>query len=152
MNTASANFRWYALVLGLVVALVLLGFLQYHSSRQLSDATSDQMKMNLHGSLMNLRRGVENEFSPIFRALEPPPHSDGADEFAEYVAGYNQWRSGAAHPALVSDVMVWRSGDKGASSLMRLNAQKSEFQPSEWPTELSPLHERLAQFMKSVRG
>jgi two-component system sensor histidine kinase SenX3 len=150
MNAVSANSRWYALVLGLVVALILLGFLQYHSSRQLSNATSDQMKMNLHGSLMNLRRGVENELSPIFRALQPASRSEGGDELADYVAGYSQWRSGASHPALISDVMVWHADDRGASSLMRLDTQKSEFQPSEWPTELSPLHERLAHLVKSI--
>jgi hypothetical protein len=64
------NAKWYALAGGLAAVLALLAALQYESSRQISHATTEQMLANLEGALMNLRRGLESELTPLCRDLQ----------------------------------------------------------------------------------
>jgi len=127
MSGISKNAGWYALILGLIVTLGLLGFLQYHSSRQLSQATSEQMRLNLQASLMNLRRGVENELWPICRTFQHDMRTQAGDEPERVAASYREWRSLASHPALISEILIWRPESK---ELVRLDAAKSAFEPA----------------------
>ena len=145
MKTVSKHAGWYALIGGLVAALVLLGLLQYHSSRQLSEAASEQMRMNLQASLMNLRRGVEIELSAICRTLRPRIQNDGTDELAELGSQYREWHSSTSHPDLIADVLVWDPNDKGGGALKHLNEGKTGFEPVQWPSDLSDMREQLSK-------
>jgi signal transduction histidine kinase len=151
MTNISKHAGWYALIAGLVVALALLGFLQYHSSRQLSDATSDQMRMNLQASLMNLRRGVENELASICRGLRPNPRNGDADELTQVAASFREWHSFASHPDLVADVLVWIPNKKDGAQLWRLDKAQSKFEGAEWPADLAGLREQLGKMSTENR-
>jgi signal transduction histidine kinase len=145
MTTVSKHAGWYALIAGLVAALVLLGFLQYHSSRQLSEAASEQMRMNLQASLMNLRRGVEIELSAICRTLRPRIQNDSTDDLAELANEYREWHSSTSHPELIADILVWDPNEKGDAALKHLNDGKTGFEPVQWPSELAQLHDQLSK-------
>ena len=49
--------------------LVFLALLQYRSSRRVSDATTQQMRLTLLGSLMDVRQGLERELSDSLNTL-----------------------------------------------------------------------------------
>lgn len=151
MKTVSKHAGWYALIAGLVAALLLLGFLQYHSSRQLSEAASEQMRTNLQASLMNLRRGVENELSAICRTLRQRMQNDGTDELVEIANRYREWHGSASHPDLIADILVWSPSENGEAALKHLNEAKSGFEPVQWPADLSDLREQLSK-MSQVHG
>src|SRR5712692_5810287 len=105
---SSENVRWYALVVGLAAVLALLAVLQYRASRQVSDATTEQMRASLQGSLMDLRQGLEGELAPLCRELEAESGVPAQNALSEYVDRFERWHRAAAHPRLVADVFVWR--------------------------------------------
>ena len=72
--TSSENFRWYGMVLGLAAILALLAVLQYRSSKAVAEATTDQMRSSLQGSLMDVRQGLERELAPLCRELQRIGH------------------------------------------------------------------------------
>jgi signal transduction histidine kinase len=137
---SSENVRWYALVGGLAVVLALLAWLQYRSSRQLSDAHTEQMRTSLQGSLMDLRQGLERELAPLCRELQAESVVPGQPE---YVNRFERWHRAAAHPRLIADVFVWRAAAGAHSQFLRLNPNRDEFEAAEWPSEFRSLRQRL---------
>jgi signal transduction histidine kinase len=150
--TLSENVRWYGLVLGLAVVLVVLAVMQYRSSRQLSEATTGQMRANLQGSLMDFRQGLERELAPLCRDLQPSAGVRGQGTLQELAANFDRWRSAAAHSTLVSDVYVWRTADGPQAQLFRLNSERTDFEETEWPTEFQKLRQQLQAMTSEFRG
>src|SRR6266849_2373436 len=101
---SSENVRWYALVAGLAVVLAFLAVLQYRASRQVSDATTEQMRTSLQGSLMDLRQGLERELAPLCRELQAESGVPRQPALQEYVDRFERWHRAAAHPGLVADI------------------------------------------------
>jgi len=143
MKLPSTNAWWYALVAGLAIALVLLAFLQYRSSRQIREATIDQMLSSLQGSLMDVRDGLERELSPLCRAFqmnEANPHRNTA---AEYVEDFNEWRGATNHPDLVSGIYFWQRTVSHKSQLFQLDLNQNRLAAMDWPEGFRNLRERL---------
>ncbi|HXW90381.1 MAG TPA: HAMP domain-containing sensor histidine kinase [Terriglobales bacterium] len=137
------NVRWYILLLGLAAALILLAVFEYRSTRQLSDATSDEMRATLHAALMDFRRGLENELVPISRDLQPALDGQRQDYLQQLAGGFAEWRRTAAHPDLVSGVFVGRLVGREDSACLRLDAARGEFLSVPWPSEFAALRTEL---------
>jgi signal transduction histidine kinase len=146
------NFRWYALVGGLAAVLTLLAVLQYRSSRQVSDATAQQMRASLQGSLMDLRQGMERELGPICHELQAESGVPYQSASFEYVNLFERWHRSSAHPGLVADVFVWRAADSADPQLLRLNSDRTGFEPADWPSGFASLHRRLQEMTPEFAG
>jgi len=146
------NVRWYVLLLGLAAALSILAVLQYRSTRQLSDATSDQMRATLGAALMDFRRGLENELAPIRRDLELSPEDRRPDELPQLARGFAEWRQTAAHPGLVSSVLVWRFAGREGPELLELDTARGEFVPAPWPSKLQRFKAELEKMSRNPGG
>lgn len=150
--TLSENVRWYGLVLGLAVVLLVLAVMQYRSSRQLSEATTGQMRANLQGSLMDFRLGLERELAPLCRDLQPSAGVRGQGTRQELAAHFDRWHRAAAHSTLVSDVYVWWAAGGPQPQLLRLNSERTDFEEAEWPTEFQKLRQQLRAMTSEFRG
>lgn len=151
----SENVRWYALVVGLTAVLAVLAALQYRSSKQVSDATTEQMRISLQGSLMDLRQGLERELRPLCRELQTQSGFPRQSSTQEYLSRFERWRRAAAHPSLVTDFFIWRAVDTEHPQLIRMNSNGKEFEATNWPSELEPLRRRFqdsALTLKSGRA
>src|SRR5215469_9385125 len=133
----SENYRWYALVAGLVGVLALLAVLQYRSVKAVSVATAEQMHENLRGSLMDVRQGLERELSPLCRELHRGPEPFGRTDFREYALRFERWRSAAAHPTLVDAVYIWQQGRDGSMQELKLDSNRANFSLVAEPDELT---------------
>jgi signal transduction histidine kinase len=146
------NVRWYVLLLGLAAALSILAVLQYRSTRQLSDATSNQMRATLGASLMDFRRGLENELAPIRRDLALSPEDRRQDGLPQLARGFAEWQRTAAHPALVTNVLLWRFTRRERPEVLRLDPTHGEFVPAPWPSELEPMKIELEKMSTNPGG
>jgi signal transduction histidine kinase len=140
----SENIRWYGMVVGLGAVLVLLAVLQYRSVRAVSEATTAQMRVNLQGSLMDVRQGLERELTPLCRELQSGSEPTGQNDFQEYAVRFERWRRAAAHPTLVDAVFIWQQRDAAHFQLLKMNASRAAFEPVPWPDDLR-LRERLVE-------
>jgi signal transduction histidine kinase len=145
--TVSENVRWYALVGGLVATLVLLVVLQYRSVKAVSVTMREQMRANLGGSLMDVREAFDRELSPLCRELQQRAVPPGEDNLHELALGFDDWRSGAAHPSLVEAVYVWKSNRNSPSEMLKLDASGKAFEAVSWPENLIQLREKLVEMM-----
>jgi signal transduction histidine kinase len=141
----SENYRWYALVAGLVGVLALLAVLQYRSVKAVSVATAEQMHESLRGSLMDVRQGLEQELSPLCRELHRGPEPFGRTAVHEYALRFERWRSAAAHATLVDAVYILQQDGDGSLQTLRLDSNHTNFAPVAEPGELTKLSARLAE-------
>ncbi len=148
----SENLLWYALVLGLAVVLALLALLQYRSGRQVNDATTEQMRASLQGSLMDLRQGVERELTPLCHEFQADSEISRSTALQEYGNHLERWRRAAAHPGLVTDVYVWRALDGNNPEFLQLNGKHGEIASTNWPAEFEPLRQWLRQVSPQSLG
>jgi len=146
------NVRWYVLLLGLAGALSILAVLQYRSTRQLSDATSDQMRARLGAALMDFRRGLQNELTPMRRDLELSPEDRRPDELSQLARGFAEWRQTAAHPGLVASLLVWRFAGREGRELLELDTARGEFVPAPWPSALERFKDELEKMSPNPGG
>jgi two-component system, OmpR family, sensor histidine kinase SenX3 len=146
------NAKWYALVAGLAGILILLAALQYKSSKQISQATTEQMLANLGGTLMNLRQGLEGELTPLCRELEQNEADSRGISSPDYSRRLERWRRAAAHPELVTGVYIWQPAHDQSAGFFRLGLQSNEFESVDWPANLTQLRQRLEEMTPKDEG
>jgi two-component system, OmpR family, sensor histidine kinase SenX3 len=119
-----------AVVVALAAVLIVLGVLQYHWSRVVSDATTMRMQASLHSSLLNWRQDFYRELAQAGDAFQFPSAADSKTTRAEAARRYREARRVAAHPQLVKDVYAYSGA---GAALLRLNQTSGEFEPAPWP-------------------
>jgi signal transduction histidine kinase len=145
------NDRWYLLVLGLAVVLALLAVLQFRSTKQVSDATTEHMRASLQDSLLDLRQGVERELTPLCYQFEGDVGIRREAALQEYANRLERWRYTAAHPALVSDLLIWRMTEGDQRELLRV--KEGHVLPKlAWPPEFAPLRDWLRTIRPETLG
>ncbi len=132
--------RWVA-VPALVVVLAVLAVLQYHWSRQVSDATRAQMESNLHISLAGFRQDFARELGSAAVEIRSVVDNSSSIKPAELKEQFHHWQQTAAHPNLVSHIYLWQYP---ISQLpLRFDPVSDQFQRMAWPPEFEPLQQRL---------
>jgi len=145
------NNRWYLLVLGLAVVLALLAVLQFRSTKQVSDATTEHMRTTLQDSLLDLRQGVERELTPLCYQFEGDAGVRREVALQEYASRLDRWRYTAAHPALVSDLLIWRMTEGDQRELLQLK-EGNVLTRVAWPAEFAPLRDWLREIRPETLG
>ena len=132
------------MVLGLAAILALLAVLQYRSSKAVAEATTDQMRSSLQGSLMDVRQGLERELAPLCRELQTQSDTDHQNASQDYLTRFERWRGATAHPNLVADLYLWTpQNENHPAQLLELNPGRTAFAPASWPDKLTRLQQRL---------
>jgi two-component system, OmpR family, sensor histidine kinase SenX3 len=145
------NDRWYLLVLGLAVVLALLAVLQFRSTKQVSDATTEHMRATLQDSLLDLRQGVERELTPLCYQFEGDAGIRQEAALQEYANRLDRWRYSAAHPALVSDLLVWQTAEGDQREVLRLK-EGNVLTRVALPAEFAPLRDWLREIRPETLG
>jgi hypothetical protein len=144
------NAKLYAMLGGLAAVLILLAALQYQSSKQLSQATTEQMLANLGGTLMNLRQGLEDKLTPLCRELEQSEAESRETSPPDYGSGLERWRRAAEHPELATGLYLWQPARY--HGLLQLDLRTNKFEAIEWPSNLIHLRQRLQEMTPKQGG
>jgi signal transduction histidine kinase len=136
-----------AAVLILAAILAVLAVLQYHWSRELSDAARDRMMANLQSSMMGMREDLARELSGIPLSLQPGPNSAGAaPDAAAFATRLDAWRRTASHPDLAAGLFVWRNAPGKPGEFFRLDAAAEKFAAVACPAGF----ERLQEYFRAA--
>jgi two-component system, OmpR family, sensor histidine kinase SenX3 len=136
--------RWssLAVVTALAVVLIMLGVMQYHWSRIVSDAAGVRMQMNLHASLLGWRQDFYRELGSASDALQGG-HGVAPERSASAIAErYTIWRRTAAHPELIAGVFLVQ-GPASNTGLSRLDPATGQFVATGWPRGFEQLRDWL---------
>ena len=134
------RFSSVAVVVALAAVLIVLGVMQYHWSRAVSDATTMRMKASLHSSLLNWRQDFYRELGQAADPLQFPAAADSKSTLAEAARRYREANRVAAHPQLVKDVYAY---SRAGTTLSLLNKTSGDFGPAQWPEGFQQLRDWL---------
>src|SRR5215472_18397229 len=141
---------WWFVVPVLAAVLAALAVLQYRWSDELSAATRSQMQTNLQNSLMGFRADLTRELGAVCVELRSVADDSGNAAPAQFLHQFQHWQETAAHPALVSQLYLWRNSDR--QSLLRLAPGHDAMEPATWPQQWNALRQRFEDMTLFTRG
>jgi signal transduction histidine kinase len=142
------RFSGWLAVLALTAVLITLAILQYRWSSQVSAATRSQMEANLQSSLMGFRQDLARELGAVCVELRSAADDSGSVRIAEFSRQFVHWQQTTAHPGLVKQLYLWRSG--GHASLLRLDPTREELDSAGWPEGWDRLRQRMSEMSSPI--
>jgi signal transduction histidine kinase len=119
----------------LLVALGVLGTLQYRWLGAVSDAERERMRTSLRARATELGQEVNGELTRIYAAFRADTAGLDAEPAKAIANAYMRWRDSALHPDLVKAIYLVEGGDASAQP-RRFDAASGFLVPTDWPPEL----------------
>lgn len=137
--------------IGVMVAVVsVLAFLQYRSTREISQEEERRLKTSLSSGV----RGFDQEFAydieGLCESFELDPESPQSTLEQRTFHQYESWVQNASNPQLLEGVEIWRTEKNGPALIEVLNPNSRGFQRPPWPQKLDTLHEFVDQQLKEI--
>ena len=119
----------------LLVALGVLGTLQYRWLGAVSEAERERMRTSLRARATELGQEVDGELTRIYAAFRADTAGLDAEPAKAIANAYTRWRDAAQHPDLVKAIYLVEGADASAQP-RRFDAASGFLVPTEWPPEL----------------
>ena len=128
----------------LLVALAVLAGLQYQWIGQVSVAERQRLEAGLRDSSTRFAQDLSEEIlRPVVRTFDM---RDGAPQDAgPILSRYEQWTLSAPYAHLLRTLYFVRPDSDDGVELLRVDPQKQEFEPVQWPQELAELKDALTR-------
>ena len=115
----------------LLILLPTLAVLQYQWVGQLSTAARERLQRNVRIAAAQFREGFDGEIVRAVLSLQVGPATVREGVSERYSDRYNTWLNTAAHPQIVSNVLVV-DGDSRQLRLRRWNPELDALEATEW--------------------
>jgi signal transduction histidine kinase len=119
----------------LLVALGVLGTLQYRWLGAVSEAERERMRTSLRARATDISQEVNGELTRIYAAFRADTAGLDAEPAKAIANAYSRWRESAQHPDLVKAIYLIEGGDASAQP-RRFDTASRFLVPTEWPPEL----------------
>jgi signal transduction histidine kinase len=137
------RLQWYVVVLALTAVLVVLAAMQYRWSKEVSQAASERMELDLESTMMRWRDDLYREIAGFCLRLQVVPQIQARERRRQYAQQYDAWTRTAPHPNVIANVFVLENEGAGLPHLLRLEPATGEFKAAAWPRGFEALHDRL---------
>ena len=128
----------------LLILLPTLAILQYQWVGQLSTAARERLQRNVRIAAAQFREGFDGEIIRAILSLQVGPATVREGVSERYSDRYNTWLNTAAHPQIVSNVLVV-DGDNGQLRLRRWNPDIDALEATEWRPPLDGWRPEIEQ-------
>lgn len=141
-----------ALVVPAAIVVIVLAFLQYKWSNQVSEATSVRLADSLQMSMINWHLELFRDLSQICLTLGVDPEGEPLSDLHQFAGSFAEWRATAQYPDIVSNLYVLTPDGPGHSGTLRFNPATGGFEGDSWPTNLVALRGKLSQIVTVSPG
>ena len=132
-------------VIGLLILLPVIGWLQYHWLGEVSRAEHDRMQSNLKTSVDQFAQEFDSEIGNIYLNFQIDSESLQRRSWGNFARRYDRWVVASANAEIVSDIYLIDRDPKGSLSCYVFDSINGEFLATEWPSDFGPLRERFEQ-------
>ena len=130
------------IVLAAIFILIAVATLQYHWASELSDAEDKQIGIILESLMLAWHLDFYHEFRTVADAF-PDRGMASPQNLRSYRDDVAEWKRTAAHPTLVSEVLIAHSADP--TRIMRLDVRSGAAAPSPIPHSVVELLAQLRE-------
>jgi signal transduction histidine kinase len=131
----------------LLILLPTLAVLQYQWVGQLNTAARERLQRNVRIAAAQFREGFDLEILRAVLSLQVGPATVRESVWERYAERYNTWLNTAAHPQIVSNVLVV-DAEEGTLRLRRWNPDTDSLEAAEWGPLLSQWRPQFEQELK----
>jgi signal transduction histidine kinase len=131
----------------LLILLPTLAVLQYQWVGQLNTAARERMQRNVRIAAAQFREAFDLEILRAVLSLQVGQATAREGVSERYAERYSTWLNTAAHPQIVSSVLVV-DADEGALRLRRWNLDTDALEAVEWRPGLAEWRQRFEQELK----
>lgn len=135
----SGSRRSMLLTALMAAIVVVLAFLQYQWSIQVSEAERDRMQRALDNSVRQFREDFNRELRQVGRALQPSLFGFAEDDGLSYARRFEDWRQRSSYAGLIRSVFFLKFDAGSAANLIELNPDRGGFESADWPGRLRNL-------------
>jgi signal transduction histidine kinase len=128
----------------LLILLPTLAILQYQWVGQLSTAARERLQRNVRIAAAQFREAFDGEIIRAILSLQVGPATVREGVSERYSDRYNTWLNTAAHPQIVSNLLVV-DGDNGQLRLRRWNPDIDALEATEWRPPLAAWRPEIEQ-------
>ncbi|HEX6738351.1 MAG TPA: hypothetical protein VF310_08775, partial [Vicinamibacteria bacterium] len=141
-GTSAGRSRLRLGATALLLALALLGALQYRWLREVADGQRRRMRADAAARAAAAAQDFDREITRAFLLLPLDGTALLTRNARAYAARLEEYRSSSRWPGLVRDVFA-RTAPSAGGTLLRFSPEEQRLVPSEWPAELEPLRAAL---------
>lgn len=142
LSTEKNWLSWLVLA-AIATVFVVLFALQIRWSRELGNAASLRMEVNLQSSMIQFRGDLQRELSSISTVFDVQTvMRTEVPSAAFYAHRFRSWQHSSPHTHLVDRVYLWPLA--AGSSLLEIKPNSEVFEEVPWPSNLQWLREPLA--------
>ena len=127
----------------LAVIVAVLAVLQYRWSGEVSRAERETLSENLNLTVRQFRQEFYHTLLDVAVAFPSNPALSREQQLKDWVDSGQRWLRTTSHPELITGVYTWTADGQDTSQLLRLDPEKKQFEPADWPQELVELRHRL---------
>src|SRR5579884_3445890 len=134
------------LFVAMIVALSVLGFLQYRWISEAGNATELQLRENLEVSTSGFQQDFEDQLRRITTAFRQSQSNRSDNDIArQFQLDYETWAAASPFARLLEQAFLMRSTVAGRTELFRMDTQAAGLQHVEWSAALSPLQDSFSR-------
>ena len=138
---AKLPLTWMAAIAS--AAILVLGFLQFRGSEQVSRALQQRLGASLQSAAGRFAKGLDRELTRVVLFFDPPPQFEGVDLEDSYVERFRRWSETAPFPGLAQQVYLIRRMDTEVE-ILALDRESQLFVPAACPGAFDKLCQRLS--------
>ena len=143
VGLGSGSRRSMFLTALMAAIVVVLAFLQYRWSIQVSEAERDRMQRALDNSVRQFREDFNRDLRLLGRALQPSLFGFVDDDGLSYARRFEDWRQRSSYTGLVRSVFFLKLTVGDGANLLELNPDRGGFESVDWPDRLRSLQGML---------
>jgi signal transduction histidine kinase/type II secretory pathway pseudopilin PulG len=140
----------HGLIAVLTGILALLAVLQYRWSGEVSEAERERMHKSVNLAARQFQDEYYHEMMRVGAAFQPEPGASEQEAATHLVGRFKDWLQSASRAQIVTNLFLWKPGQKGDGALLRLNPASMDFEPTVWPAKFESLRKRLATRREAV--
>ncbi len=128
-------------ILAMTAAVLILAFLQYLWTAEISRTNQTQLQNELRTSVRNFNDEFSYDFENLCESFEVDADAPAATLEARVARQYATWAGSTPRPGFVAGVHIWKMDSTGTFHLESLHPGDKRFEKSAWPSHLEPLHD-----------
>jgi len=130
-------------ILALAATVLILAFLQYRWTDEISRTEQARLKSSLGTSVRSFNQEFAYDFQQLCGGFDLDPEAEAPGIEARVLRQYSGWMNRTSWPGLLGNLYIWKTSGTQTPHLELLDAASMRFQDAAWPPRLESLRPYL---------
>ena len=121
-------------ILGLTATVLILAFLQYRWTDEISRTEQARLKSSLGTSVRSFNQEFAYDFQQLCGGFDLDPEAEAPGIEARVLRQYSSWMNRTSWPGLLGNLYIWKTSGTQTPHFEKLDSVNNRFQDVAWPS------------------